>query len=245
MDQHSGENDRYRRTLDSLIEGFQIIGHDWTYLYVNPAAAGHASLRPEDLVGRKVPEVFPGIETTPTYEVLSRCMADRENAAVENLFTFPDGTSRWFEIRVSPVPEGICVRSLDIQEHKETEAAREQMARRLHEQADREIDESMQTIRRLVEEFAADMQNAPGTWSGKARSLADRVAELAAGTALAQRQLEFIASLRRGDSVYVIPFKRDGIVERVRKKHETIVVLVDSKQVEVPFREVSKPDGAR
>jgi DNA mismatch repair protein MutS2 len=117
--------------------------------------------------------------------------------------------------------------------------------RRVHEQADREIDESMQAIRRLVEEFAAQMQNAPGTWSGKARSLAERVAELAAGTALAQRHLEFIASLHRGDSIYVIPFKRDGIVERVRKKHETIVVLVDSKQVEVPFREVSKPAGAR
>jgi len=77
--------------------------------------------------------------------------------------------------------------------------------RRLHEQADREIDDSMQAIRRLVEEFAGEMQNAPGTWSGKARSLVERVAELAAGTALAQRHLEFIASLRRGDSVYVIP----------------------------------------
>jgi PAS domain S-box-containing protein len=131
----SGDTDRYRRTLDSLIEGFQIIGHDWTYLYVNPAAARHANLRPEDLCDRKMWEVFPGIDQSPTFALLSRCMAERSNASVENLFTFPDGTSRWFEVRISPVPEGICVRSLDIDEQKRAQAEGERMARRLHEQA--------------------------------------------------------------------------------------------------------------
>jgi PAS domain S-box-containing protein len=135
MDTLPGETDRYRRTLDSLIEGFQIIGRDWTYLYVNPAAARHANLLPEDLCGRKMWDVFPGIDQTPTFELLSRCMTERTNAAVENLFTFPDGTSRWFQIRVSPVPEGICVRSLDIHEQKEAQTEGERMARRLHEQA--------------------------------------------------------------------------------------------------------------
>ena len=89
------------------------------------------------------------------------------------------------------------------------------------------------------------MQNAPGTWSQKAQGLARTVAELAAGTPLAQRHADFIAALRRGDSVYVVPFKREGIVERVRKSRGTVVVFVDSKQVEVPFREVAKPDATR
>ena len=135
MDPLTGDIDRYRRTLDSLIEGFQIIGHDWTYLYVNPAAAAHANRRPEDLCGRKMWEVFPGIDRTPTFAELSRCMKERTSAAVENLFTFPDGRSRWYEIRISPVPEGICVRSLDIHDQKESKEARDQMERRLHEQA--------------------------------------------------------------------------------------------------------------
>jgi DNA mismatch repair protein MutS2 len=118
-------------------------------------------------------------------------------------------------------------------------------SRRLREQAEREIDDSMEAVRRLTEDFAGQMQNAPGAWSQKAQALATRVAELAAGTPLAQRHLEFIAALRRGDSVYVVPFKRDGIVERVRKKRGTLEVLVDSKQVEVPFRDVTRPDGTR
>ncbi len=118
----------------------------------------------------------------------------------------------------------------------------EEEGKRLRKQADREIEDSMQAIRRVVEEFAAEMHNAPGVWSQKARSLAERVVELAAGTPLAQRQADFIATLRRGDSVYVVPFKREGIVERIRKSRQTIVVFVDSKEVELPFRDVAKPD---
>jgi DNA mismatch repair protein MutS2 len=119
----------------------------------------------------------------------------------------------------------------------------EEEGRRLRGQADREIDDSMQAVRRLTEGFAAEMQNAPSTWSQKAQELAGRVAELAASTPLAQRHSEFIAALRRGDSVYLVPFRREGIVERVRKSRGTVVVFIDSKQVEVPFGEIMKPDG--
>ena len=120
----------------------------------------------------------------------------------------------------------------------------EEEGRRLREQADQEIDDSMRGVRRAIEDFTAEMQNAPGLWQQKAHGLAEKVADLAAGTPLAQRQAEFVEALRRGDSVYVIPFRREGIVERVRKKRGTIVVFVDSKQVEVPFAEISKlPQG--
>jgi len=120
----------------------------------------------------------------------------------------------------------------------------EEEGRHLRKQADREIDESMQAIRRVVDEFAAGMHNAPAAWSQKARTLAEQVAALASGTAMAQRHAEFIAGLRSGDGVFVIPFRREGLVERIRKSRGTIIVLVDSKEVEVPFRDVARPDGA-
>lgn len=31
--------ERFRGTLDSMLEGFQLIGSDWRYLYINAAAA--------------------------------------------------------------------------------------------------------------------------------------------------------------------------------------------------------------
>jgi hypothetical protein len=103
----------------------------------------------------------------------------------------------------------------------------------------------MQSVRRLVETFAKEMQNAPRLWSEKAEQLAGEVGRLAAGTPLAQRHAAFVASLRRGDSVYVIPFKRDGVVERIRRKRGTIVLFVDSKQVEVTLAEICRSEGAR
>ncbi len=111
----------------------------------------------------------------------------------------------------------------------------------LRQQADREIDDTMKTVRSAVDAFAAEMRNAPQMWSQKAEEMAHRVEELAAATPLAQRQAKFIESLRRGDSVYVIPFRRDGVVERLRQKRQTVVVLVDSKEVEVGFQEISRP----
>ncbi len=111
----------------------------------------------------------------------------------------------------------------------------------LRQQADREIDETMKSVRDAVEAFMAEMRNAPQTWGQKAEGLAQRVSELAAATPLAQRQAKFIETLRRGDSVYVIPFRRDGVVERLRQKRQTVVVLVDSKEVEVSFQEISRP----
>lgn len=114
---------RYRETLDSLLEGFQIIGPDWTYLYVNPAAARHGQHAPGELHGRRMGDVYPGIEDTPLFATLKRCMLERAATSFENPFTFPDGTTRWFEVRVEPVPEGICVHSIDIQSRKEAEIA--------------------------------------------------------------------------------------------------------------------------
>ena len=40
---------------------------------------------------------------------------------MENEFTFPDGTVGWFELKISPVPEGIFILSMDITERKRTE----------------------------------------------------------------------------------------------------------------------------
>lgn len=125
----------YRRTLDSLIEGFQIIARDWTYVYVNPVAAGHGRTTPGALIGQRMWDVYPDIRESEVFGVLSRAMTERTSETIETLFTFPDGVTRWFEVRVSPVPEGICIQSLDIQARKDVEAAHREVEQRLQEQA--------------------------------------------------------------------------------------------------------------
>jgi len=117
----SVDRDPVRVSLDYLREGFQIIGFDWTYVYVNPAAARHGRRGPEELIGRPMSEMYPGIERTPIFEVMRKCMAERTTHVLENEFTFPDGSRRWFELRIQPVPTGICVYSSDIDDRKRRE----------------------------------------------------------------------------------------------------------------------------
>lgn len=114
----SVHHDPVRAALDCLAEGFQIIGADWRYVYVNPAAARHGRRDASELIGRAMVEAYPGIERTPLFAALQKCMEQRTSEVLENEFTFPDGTTRWFELRIRPVPVGICIYSADIEHRK-------------------------------------------------------------------------------------------------------------------------------
>jgi two-component system cell cycle sensor histidine kinase/response regulator CckA len=112
------DRERYRYTLDGMLEGCQIIGFDWRYLYINDAAARHGRRPREEYLGRTIMELYPGVESTKMYAALGRCMAERTVQHMENEFTYPDGSTAWFELSIQPVPEGIFVLSYDITEHK-------------------------------------------------------------------------------------------------------------------------------
>lgn len=107
---------RYHGTLDTMLEGAQIISRDWRYLYLNDTAAWHGQRKKEELIGRTLLECYPGFEQTDVFPVLQRCMTERTGARVENEFTHADGTTSWFELSIQPVPEGIFILSLDITE---------------------------------------------------------------------------------------------------------------------------------
>jgi PAS domain S-box-containing protein/putative nucleotidyltransferase with HDIG domain len=122
---------RYRHALDSMLEGCQIIGFDWRYLYANEALSAQAHQPVEDLVGRTMMEAYPGIEDTAMFAMLRRSMEERTSHRMVNMFTFPDGSTGWFELSVQPVPEGIVILSNDITERVEAKARLETQVRRL------------------------------------------------------------------------------------------------------------------
>lgn len=136
-----------RRTLDNLRTGFQVIDFNWRYVYVNPAAAAHGRRTPDELVGHTMMEMYPGIEATPLFAVLRRCMTQRTAEFMHNLFMFPDGNLLWFEDRVEPSEEGLCVYSLDIHERKLHQIALE--ARNAHLEA-REVPVVRRLLRALI-----------------------------------------------------------------------------------------------
>jgi len=108
----------------------------------------------------------------------------------------------------------------------------------LTEQADREIDKTMRQVRDIVARFMGQMNNAPKPWREWAESLREKISTVAADTTLARRQAEFIAKLRKGDTVYIIPFKCEGVVQRIHRKRQMAVLLFDGKEFDVPFSDV-------
>lgn len=114
---------RFRTTLDNILEGCQLIGFDWRYLYMNDAAATQNRRPNTELLGRRMPDMWPGMEETQVFAMLRRCMEQRIALHEETEFAFPDGSKGWFDVRVQPVPEGIFVLSIDISERKRAELA--------------------------------------------------------------------------------------------------------------------------
>ena len=92
-------------------------------MYLNPAAARHGRRTAEELIGHSMFEEYPGIEQTAMFARLRRSMEERIPQLFESEFTFPDGRTRWFELRVQPAPEGICIYTTDIDERKRRAAA--------------------------------------------------------------------------------------------------------------------------
>lgn len=112
---------RYRRTLDQMMEGCQIISRDYRYLYVNGEACKQARQPAEELLGRTMQECYPGIEQTEVFAALRRCLSTGGAEQMEHLFTYPDGRQADFQLCFQAVPEGVFVLSLDISERKKVE----------------------------------------------------------------------------------------------------------------------------
>lgn len=110
-----------RRILDGLMEGCLVVGFDWRCLYVNGAATRQAGRKPEDLLGRTLTEIFPGIGKAAHFAHYRRCMEERARQHFEAEFSFPGLASKWLEVSLSPVPDGVFALSIDVTERRKAE----------------------------------------------------------------------------------------------------------------------------
>ena len=127
--------ERFRTTFENLLEGCQILDYDWRFLAVNRTAAIHGRKSTDEMINRRMMEVYPGIENTAMFATLSHCMATRTAIQIENEFVYADGQSTWFQLVIQPVPEGLFILSLDITARKriteEIQSTNEDLERRV------------------------------------------------------------------------------------------------------------------
>ena len=121
--------ERFRIAFDNMLEGCQIIGFDWTYLYINNSANIQNNRPNEELLGNRYMDMWPGIEELEIFRKIKRCMDERIPIYFENEFVFPDGQMAWFDLSIQPVPEGVLIQSFDITQRKTADEKMQKISR--------------------------------------------------------------------------------------------------------------------
>ncbi|MBL7971292.1 MAG: PAS domain S-box protein, partial [Prolixibacteraceae bacterium] len=114
----SKNDECFKTTLDHMLEGCQIIGFDWRYLYLNRTAEVHNRRAIKELIGNRYMDMWPGIENTEVFKLIRQTLEERIPNRLENEFLFPNGEKGWFDLSIQPVPEGVFILSIDITDRK-------------------------------------------------------------------------------------------------------------------------------
>lgn len=142
---------QFRSSLDTMLEGIQIISFDWRYVYVNDAVARQGKYPKEELMGHTMMEKYPGIENTELFSVLRYCMSERVSKHMENEFSYPDGSKDWFELNIQPVPQGILILSINITERKKAE----EKIKKLNDELEQKVKERTSQLESVNKELEA------------------------------------------------------------------------------------------
>ncbi|HBQ64167.1 MAG TPA: hypothetical protein DD727_04440, partial [Clostridiales bacterium] len=112
----------YRNLIEALPDSIAVLDYEWRYVMLNKAAVETMTKLPaETLIGVKFTDFQPGVENTSFFKVYEEVMQNRKSQTITDEYTFPDGRSGIYEVRVLPVPEGIMLIGLDLTERMENE----------------------------------------------------------------------------------------------------------------------------
>jgi len=109
----STDNNAHYIVFDHMLEGVQVVDFEYRYLYLNKVVVEQAKSSLEELLHQKMTEKFPGIDQSPMFVLLKKCMEERSPQTLLNEFDHLDGSKGYFELRMQPVPEGVLILSID------------------------------------------------------------------------------------------------------------------------------------
>ena len=90
---------------------------DFTLEYQNTRAAETTGHKPEELIGRRMIEIWPTFPKTRFFEMYKLAMETEKAIEFEQRYN-DDGLDEWFYVKITPIPEGIAIATEIITERK-------------------------------------------------------------------------------------------------------------------------------
>jgi PAS domain S-box-containing protein len=103
-------------TLNNINEGFYALDKDLRFTKINKKFELETGIISENIIGRKLEEVFPGIVKKVTYQQYQKVLTERVSVKFEAYWRH---FNKWHEVEAYPTEDGIAVYFNDITEKKE------------------------------------------------------------------------------------------------------------------------------
>jgi PAS domain S-box-containing protein len=118
---------RLATVLGSISDTYESFDSEWRYTSVSRRSIELMSLRVDDVIGRRLWDLFPDLVETPFHAAALRAVEENIITRVE--YTYPVGSDRWLEARFHPSPDGVTLVTAQISERKRAEEALRTRAR--------------------------------------------------------------------------------------------------------------------
>jgi PAS domain S-box-containing protein len=124
-----GSTQILQSTIDSITDGLLVMDRQWRFTYFSEQAARIIGVRKEDMLGRRVWELFPRAEGTKFYEYYHRALETGQTQHFEEFY--PEPLNQWLECSCYPSEEGLTVYFHDVTERKRSQEAAAELQRKL------------------------------------------------------------------------------------------------------------------
>ncbi|WP_273222970.1 sensor histidine kinase [Geosporobacter ferrireducens] len=115
---------KYRVLLESIPDAVIVINYDWKVLLANDMAHQlFIQESKETLIGVNLLKAFSYFAESSILKTMQHVMENRTPDVMVDSFSFDNDHTRWFEIHIYPVSEGIMLINIDITERILAEAA--------------------------------------------------------------------------------------------------------------------------
>ena len=111
----------FKKMLDNMREGIQILDDDFNYIYLNRVAEAQSMFSKKELIGKSYFDKYLGESGSGLINEIKECREKGITKNIENEFNFPDGSKVWFDLIIEPIEEGILIISTDITSKKKSE----------------------------------------------------------------------------------------------------------------------------